>query len=97
MTTESPSRTQSRERRAQPRQAANLRVQVIIDGHRLAGQIVNLSPTGALVMAPAAVRLGQELMIELPVIGAVAARVQRVTSTHFAVSFEPPLPDTSPR
>jgi hypothetical protein len=92
MSSDTPSKTALRDRRAAPREAVSHRVQVTIDGRQVAGQIVNLSPSGALVLASAHVRLGQLLTIEIPVIGPVAARVQRVTSIHFAVSFEPPLP-----
>ena len=92
MTSDRPSKTATRDRRGAPRQDVSHRVHVILDGRQIAGQIVNLSPSGALVLASAPVRLGQLLTIEIPVIGPVAARVQRVTSIHFAVSFEPPLP-----
>jgi hypothetical protein len=96
MTSDTPSKTALRDRRGEPRQAVSHRVQVTIDGRQISGQIVNLSPSGALVLASAPVRLGQQVIIEIPVIGPVAARVQRVTSIHFAVSFEPPLPGGIP-
>jgi hypothetical protein len=55
--------------------------------------VVNLSRTGALVTTGAPVRLGQTLTLEIPGLGPASCRVQRITSTHFAVTFDPALPD----
>ena len=81
------------ERRAQGRQSTNLRAVAMIEAHPVACQVVNLSRTGALVAAGAPVRLGQTLTLEIPGLGPAPCRVQRITSTHFAVVFDPALPD----
>lgn len=81
------------ERRAERRQTTNLRTIATIEARPVACQVVNLSCTGALVSTSAHVRLGQTLTLEIPGLGPAACRVQRVTSTHFAVTFDPALPD----
>ncbi len=94
MTTEpQPKAAPAGERRAGRRQATNLRTVATIETHAVACQVVNLSRTGALVSATAQVRLGQALSLDIPGHGPAPCRVQRVTSTHFAVTFEPALPD----
>lgn len=82
------------ERRATRRQTTNLRTVATIEARHVACQVVNLSHTGALVSTGAHVRLGQVLTLEIPGLGSATCRVQRVTSTHFAVTFEPALPDS---
>lgn len=81
------------DRRAQRRQTTNLRTVATIDARHVACQVVNLSRTGALVTTGAHVRLGQALTLEIPGLGPAPCRVQRITSTHFAVTFDPALPD----
>jgi hypothetical protein len=81
------------DRRAQRRQTTNLRTVATIDTRSVACQVVNLSRTGALVTTGAPVRLGQTLTLEIPGLGPAPCRVQRITSTHFAVTFDPALPD----
>jgi hypothetical protein len=81
------------ERRAQGRQTTNLRTVATIEARAVACQVVNLSRTGALVTAGTPVRLGQALTLEIPGLGPAPCRVQRITSTHFAVTFDPALPD----
>ena len=84
-----PKPGQDRNRRAEPRQNTNLRTVATIEAHQVACQVVNLSRTGALVTTGTPVRLGQVLTIEIPGLGPASCRVQRVTSSHFAVIFEP--------
>jgi hypothetical protein len=88
-----PKSGQAGDRRAQGRQTTNLRTVATIEGRHVACQMVNLSRTGALVMTGAHVRLGQTLTLEIPGLGPAPCRVQRITSTHFAVTFDPALPD----
>lgn len=76
-----------------PRRAISFATIITIDGHRVPCQVVNLSPLGALVAARTPVRLGQKLALEIPAVGAAQGVIQRITSTHFAVAFDPPLPD----
>ena len=94
MTNETPPKSgPASDRRAQQRQATNLRTVATIDARPVACQVVNLSRTGALVTTGAHVRLGQTLTLEIPGLGPAPCRVQRITSTHFAVVFDPALPD----
>jgi hypothetical protein len=83
----SQSRTFGSERRSHPRYVVDLPTHIVIKGQAIGCRLVDVSRGGALVSAPAAVTVGDRVLLQMPGQGDVVATVVRTTPISFALAF----------
>src|SRR5262245_37841650 len=81
------SRSYGSERRQHPRHVVDLPTHIVIDGRPIACRLIDVSRGGALIAAPAAVTVGDQVLLQIPGSGDVVARVVRTTPVSFALAF----------
>jgi hypothetical protein len=84
----SQSRTDGSERRLHPRYVVDLPTHIVIKGQAIGCRLMDVSRGGALVAGPAAVTVGDRVVLQMPGKGDVVATVVRTTPISFALAFE---------
>lgn len=75
------------ERRRHIRYVVDLPTQIVVNGRVIRCQLVDVSRGGALIAAPVAVTVGDQVMLDIPGTGEVTATVVRTTPISFALAF----------
>jgi hypothetical protein len=75
------------ERRRHERYVVDLPTHIVINGREIGCQLIDVSRGGALVAAPAAVTVGDRVLLQIPGKGDVVATVVRTTPISFALAF----------
>ena len=79
----------AKERRKFERFEVGSAVKVYIGEQVCAGEVVNVSPIGAMVKAPCTVNLEDKVTIEHDAAGRIDGTVARIFSGGFAIKYEP--------
>jgi hypothetical protein len=75
------------ERRRHPRHVVDLPTHIVIKGQVIGCRLIDVSRGGALVAGPAAVTVGDRVLLQMPGEGDVVATVVRTTPVSFALAF----------